>query len=237
METTENFTVQFLGIEFDVTILLMSLITVLCAFAFIYFSSRKMSMKPKGKQNLLEFLYEFVQGAISQNLGEYTKNYSLFFFTLFFFVFFANTLGLLTKLELGGYNWWTSPTSNFMIDFGLSLIVALVVHVEGIRKRGLKAYLKSYLGEMPVMMPMNILEQITNVLSLALRLFGNIYSGEIVMSLVLQLASISIFLAPVSMGINLIWTAFSMFIGGIQAYVFIILSSKYVGEKILDEEE
>ena len=90
---------------------------------------------------------------------------------------------------------------------------------------------------MPAMLPMTILEQFTNVLSLAVRLFGNIYAGEVVTSLIVNLVGINIFLAPLSFGINLVWTAFSLFIGSIQAYVYNILSSKYVGEKILDEEE
>ena len=237
MESSENLLVQFLGIHFVVTILIMSLLVVLSAFLLIYFSTRKMSVKPKGKQNVIEFLYEFVQGAISQNLGKYTKDYSLFFFVIFFFVWFSNSIGLLSKVELGGYNFWTSPTASFGIDLGLALIVALVVHIGAIRKKGMSHYLKGYLGEMPAMLPMTILEHFTNVLSLAVRLFGNIYAGEVVTSLIFNLVGINIFLAPLSFGINLVWTAFSLFIGSIQAYVFIILSSKYVGEKILDEEE
>lgn len=237
MESTKNPTVQFLGLSFDVTILIMSLLVVLSVFLVVYFSIRKMSIKPKGKQNVIEFLYEFVQSAISQNLGKYTKDYSLFFFVLFLFVLFSNTIGLLTVVKAGGYNLWSSPTANFGVDFGLALIVGAVVHVGAIRKKGIKHYLTGYLGDMPAMLPMNILEQITNILSLALRLFGNIYSGEVVVSLILNLASVHFILAPVSFGINLVWTAFSLFIGGIQSYVFIILSSKYVGEKILDEEE
>lgn len=237
METTENFTISFLGIQFDVTILLMSLLVVVGVFFFVYFSTRNMSIKPKRKQNVIEFIYEFVRDTIEQNLGKYTKNYNLFFFTLFLFVLFSNIIGLLTKLDFGGYNWWSSPTSNFGVDLALALIIAVVVHIEGIRKRGLSTYLKGYLGEVPFMMPMNILEQITNVLSLALRLFGNIYSGEVVLALILRLMTVHFGLAPASFAINLVWTAFSAFIGGIQAYVFIILSSKYVGEKIIDEED
>ena len=124
-----------------------------------------------------------------------------------------------------------------MVDFTLSLIVAIVVHVEGIRKRGLATYLKHYVSPYPVMLPMNILDQFTSLISLALRLYGNIYAGEIVMSLIISMAHSSIVGASVGFVLNLAWTAFSMFIGCIQAYVFTILSSKYIGEKVVEEEE
>ncbi|MBM7636146.1 F0F1 ATP synthase subunit A [Streptococcus saliviloxodontae] len=237
METTTNPTVHFLGIEFDLTILVMSLLTVLIAFGIIFWTSRKMAIKPKGKQTFIEYIYEFVQNTIKPNLGEYTKNYSLLMFTFFFFILVANNLGLLIKLESEEHNFWTSPTSNFMVDFTLSLIIAVVVHFEGIRKNGIVEYLKSYLTPYPAMLPMNILEQFTNLISLALRLYGNIYAGEIVMSLIVSVGHSGLVGGPAGFVLNMAWTAFSAFIGCIQAYVFTILSSKYIGEKVCEEEE
>ncbi|EAO61437.1 H+-transporting ATP synthase a chain, partial [Streptococcus agalactiae 18RS21] len=79
--------------------------------------------------------------------------------------------------------------------------------------------------------------RITNVASLALRLFGNIFSGEVVTGLLLQLAVLSPFTGPLAFALNIVWTAFSMFIGFIQAYVFIILSSSYIGHKVHGDEE
>ena len=234
MESTKNPSVTFLGIEFDLTILAVSLLTVLIIFLLVFWASRKMSIRPSKKQNVLEFAYEFVTNTISQNLGHYTKNYSLLLFTIFTFVFTANNIGLLTAIKTDKYNFWTSPTSNFGVTFTLSVIIALVCHIEGIRKRGIKAYLKGYLKPNPVMLPMNILDQFSSLASLALRLFGNIFSGEVVTSLILQLAAVSVFTGPLAFILNGVWVAFSAFIGFIQAYVFIILSSSYIGEKIED---
>ncbi|MFS1663483.1 F0F1 ATP synthase subunit A [Streptococcus sp. zg-JUN1979] len=235
MESTSNPTVSFLGIDFDLTILAMSLLTVTIIFFLVFWASHKMSLKPKGKQNVLEFLYEMVNDTISQNLGNYTKNYSLLMFVIFTFVFVANNLGLLTKIEAGGYNFWTGPTENFGVDLTLSLMIAIVCHVEGIRKKGFGGYLKGFIEPYPAMLPMNLLEEVTNVASLALRLFGNIYAGGVMTSLLLQLAHLSIFAGPVAFVLNMAWTAFSVFIGFIQAYVFIILSSSYIGKKVNDE--
>nr|BAA23750.1 proton-translocating ATPase a subunit [Streptococcus equinus] len=237
METSVNPTAHVFGIEFDLTILAMSLLTVIISFGIIFWATRKMTLKPKGKQNFIEYVYEFVQNTIKPNLGEYTPKYSLLMFTFFFFILIANNLGLLVKLESEDYNFWTSPTSTIMVDCTWSLIVAIVVHVEGVRKKGVKAYLKGYLSPFPMMLPMNILEQFTNVLSLALRLFGNIYAGEVVTALIVGFGTKSLIFAPFALALNLAWVAFSAFIGCIQAYVFTILSSKYISEKLPEDED
>lgn len=237
METTQNPTVQLFGIHFDLTILTMSLLTVLIVFAFIFWATRQMNIKPKGKQNVIEWFFEFVQGIIKPNLGKYTSNYSLLAFTLFFFVLVANNVGLMTKLEANEYNFWTSPTANAAVDFGLALMVAIISHVEGVRKSGWKEYFKEYVSPTPAMLPMNILEEITNVVSLSLRLFGNIFAGEIVLNLLVQFSHLNIFVAPVAFILNMIWTAFSIFISSIQAYVFVMLTSTYIGKKVNHEEE
>ena len=226
METTSNPTVSLFGIDFDLTILAMSLLTVIIVFGVVFWSSRDMTIKPKGKQNVLEFIYEFVNNTISQSLGKFTKNYSLLLFVIFTFVFTANNLGLLVSVKSEHYNFWSSPTSNFGVT---------ISHIEGIRKKGFKGYLKGYLSPYPAMLPMNILEQFTNLASLALRLFGNIYSGEVLIDLILQLVKWSVFAVPISFALNLVWVAFSAFIGFIQAYVFIILSSNYIGDKVNEE--
>ncbi|MBF7093901.1 F0F1 ATP synthase subunit A [Streptococcus sp. HF-1907] len=236
MESTSNPTVSFLGLDFDLTILAMSLLAVTIVFVLVFWASRKMTLKPKGKQNVLEYVFELVNSTIKQNLGGYTNNYSLLMFVIFGFVLTSNMIGLLTKLETKDYNFWTSPTANFGVTLTLSLLIAVVCHVEGIRKRGFLGYLKGFLEPMPGMLPMNILEELTNVASLALRLFGNIYSGEVVMSLILELAKVNAFTGPIAFIINIAWTAFSVFIGFIQAYVFIILSSSYISNKVNGEE-
>lgn len=237
METSVNPTMEFLGVKFDLTILAMSLLTVLLTFLIIFWSSRKMQLKPKGKQNVLEWIYEFVQGIIKPNLGRYTGNYSLLFFGLFFFLLIANNIGLVTKLEIGDYNLWSSPTSNAAYNFGLALLIAIIVHFEGIRKNGIKKYLKEYLSPTPVMLPMNLLEEFTNVISLTLRLYGNIFAGEIVLSLLTGFAHYSPIAWPVAFILNVLWTGFSVFISAIQAYVFVMLSSTYIGKKVNHEEE
>ena len=82
MEESLNPTVNIGPISFDLTLLAMSLVTVLMVFAFVYWASRKMTIRPKGKQNALEMIYDFVIGFTKPNIGEsYIKDYSLFLYS------------------------------------------------------------------------------------------------------------------------------------------------------------
>lgn len=224
-------------VTFDLTLVVVSMITISIIFLLVFWASRRMELKPKGKQNVLEYIYELTVNFTKGNLGEEdARRYALFFFTVFTFLLVANNLGLMTKIETGdGTNFWTSPTANMAYDFGLAAIAVVFCHVEGIRRRGFKDYLKSFVTP-PAMTPMNILEEVTNLVSLALRLYGNIYAGEVLVSLLLQLSHQSAFTYPIAFLLNIVWTGFSVFISCLQSYVFVMLVSMYLNKKISSEE-
>ena len=237
MEESINPTINIGPVTFDLTLTVLTLLSVVVIFGFIYWASRNMTVKPKGKQSVLEYLYDFVVGFTEPNVGSrYMKDYSLFYLCLFLFMVIANNLGLMAKLQTtDGTNLWTSPTANLQFDLALSFGIILMTHIEGIRRRGIKKYLKAYITP-GFMTPMNILEEFTNFLSLALRVFGNIFAGEVMASLLITLSHQALYWYPVAFGANLAWTAFSVFISCIQAYVFTMLSSMYLGNKINDGE-
>ena len=117
----------------------------------------------------------------------------------------ANNLGLMAKLQTtDGTNLWTSPTANLSFDLVLSFCIIVMAHIEGIRRRGIKQYLKGFVTP-AFMTPMNLLEEVTNFLSLALRIFGNIFAGEVMTSLLLVLSHQAIFLVS-----NRIWDKLSL---------------------------
>ena len=237
MEESVNPTIQLGPVTFNLTLLAMSLLAVLLVFAFVYWASRKMTLKPSGKQNALEYLYDFVIDFTKGNIGsKYMKNYSLFLFSLFLFLVVANNLGLMAKLQTtSGEKLWTSPTANLGFDLSMSFLITLICHVEGIRRRGFKKYLKAFVTP-GFMTPMNILEEFTNFASLALRIYGNIFAGEVLSGLLVTLSHQAVFYYPLAFGLNLVWTAFSVFISCVQAYVFTMLTSMYLGKKINGEE-
>lgn len=225
-------------VTFNLTLLAMCIIVIAIVFLFVYSTSRNMTLRPKGKQTVLEFLLSFVSSVTDEHVEKpFRKQYSLFFFCLFLFVMVANNLGLMTKIETPDrMNLWTSPTANVGFDLSLSFLISIICQVEGIRQRGVKAYLKRFITP-AIMAPMNLLEEVTNVLSLALRLYGNIFAGEIVMGLILKMLESNVAWFPVTLVLNIVWTIFSIFISCIQAYVFTKLSSMYIGKKVNEEEE
>ena len=237
MEESINPTINIGPVTFDLTLTTLTLLSVVVIFGFIYWASRNMTVKPKGKQNVLEYLYDFVVGFTEPNVGSrYMKDYSLFYLCLFLFMVIANNLGLMAKLQMtDGTNLWTSPTANLQFDLALSFGIILMTHIEGIRRRGVKKYLKAFVTP-GFMTPMNLLEEVTNFLSLALRVFGNIFAGEVMTSLLILLSHQAFYWYPIAFVTNLVWTAFSVFISCVQAYVFTVLSSMYLGNKINDEE-
>ena len=237
MEESINPTINIGPVTFDLTLTAVTLLSVAVIFGFIYWASRSMTLKPKGKQNVLEYIHDFVVGFTEPNVGSrYMKDYSLFYLCLFLFMVIANNLGLMAKLQMtDGTNLWTSPTANLQFDLALSFGIILMTHIEGIRRRGVKKYLKAFVTP-GFMTPMNLLEEVTNFLSLALRVFGNIFAGEVMTSLLILLSHQAFYWYPIAFVTNLVWTAFSVFISCVQAYVFTVLSSMYLGNKINDEE-
>jgi F-type H+-transporting ATPase subunit a len=116
-----------------------------------------------------------------------------------------------------------APTASIETAAALALIVFLAVHVYGLRRRGLRAYLASYAKPTVIMLPLNVLAEITRTFSLMVRLFGNILSGEFVIATVLALAGLFV---PIPL------MALEILIGVIQAYIFTVLAAVFIGAGI-----
>lgn len=236
MESTWTFNVG--PVIFDGTVTTMSLLTVVIVFGLIFWASRKMQLKPTGKQNVLEWVVDFVNGISKDMIGHESRRYSLLNFTLFSFLLIANSIGLVTKLDnIHEQALWKSPTASPTVTLTFAVMVVLLANLGGIQKFGFKKYLKlSFWKEPQALLPMYILEEFTNVLSLGLRLYGNIFAGEILLGLIASMAQMSVFMYPVAIVLEMVWIAFSLFISALQAYVFVLLTNLYLSHKILEEE-
>ncbi|BAK21999.1 F0F1 ATP synthase subunit A [Melissococcus plutonius] len=224
---------------FDGTICLMVLLTCIIVFAFVTICTRNLQLKPKGKQNLIEMLIDFVKGIITDNLpSKEVTNFHLLAFTLFMFVLVANTLGLVTKVVVGNdLSLWKSPTADPLVALSLALIMIILTHLFSASRFGFKGYFKnSFLQPVGFLLPIKILEEFTNLLTLALRLYGNIYAGEVLLGLIASMVGISWWTLPLAIPLEMIWLAFSLFIGAIQAFIFVTLSMVYMAHKIEVEE-
>ena len=219
-------------IWFDGTILLMTLITCVIVFTLVFVCTRNLQLKPKGKQNFIEWVIDFVRGILGDNLpSNEVNNFHLLSFALFLFVFVANEIGLVTKIVVGETTFWKSPTADPFVTLTLALMMIAMTHFFGVQKFGLKGYFKvSFL-------PIKIIEEFTNIITLGLRLYGNIFAGEVLLGLIVDmLNNVGWLTLPVVIPLEMIWIGFSLFIGAIQAYVFVTLSMVFMGHKLEAEE-
>ncbi len=229
------------GIKFDGTVCIMVGLTCLLVFGIVYFFSRNMKLKPTGKQNALEWVVDFVRGIVSSNLpSKEVQDFHLLAFTFFLFVFVSNLIGLVTKIVIqpGDQSLWKSPTADPLVTLSLALTVVLLTIFYSIKKFGIKKYfVNSYLKPVGFLLPVNILEEFTNTLTLGLRLYGNIFAGEVLLTLLTKVAkSYGIVSFVLAVPLEMIWQGFSIFIGSIQAFVFVTLSMVYISHKIEEKE-
>jgi len=197
--------------------------TVLCLVA-----RRSLSVAQPGKlQIVLEDGVSALQSMLHDYVGHKGPRYLPLVTTMFVFILSGNLMGLIPGLK--------SPTSNLNVTLGCALTVAVYYHIQGVREQGLGHYLKHFAAPpgaplfiAPIMLPIEIISHISRVLSLSLRLFGNIFGEDLV---ILILFSLVPFLVPLPM----------MFLGlitaSLQAFIFVLLTTIYLGGAVATEHE
>ncbi|UUX33987.1 F0F1 ATP synthase subunit A [Fundicoccus culcitae] len=237
----ETRVIELLGIPVGVSTLLSLIATVLIIWALCKYCTRSLSAdKPNKGQLFLEWLVDFVNGIVGGAItDERVQMYQLLGLTLLLFVFVANMLGLPLILHIGEYSYWRSPTADPIVSLALALLMILLSHYLGISKLGLKNYfVQSYLKPVSFLLPIKLIEEFTNTLTLALRLYGNIFAGEVLLGLIAGLAtSYQPFTWIVGIPLQMVWQGFSIFIGSIQAYIFVTLTMVYLSHKVEVEHE
>jgi F-type H+-transporting ATPase subunit a len=174
--------------------------------------TRRLRLDPGRGQAAVELLVASVQGQIRETLQADPEPYLPFLATLFIFIASANLLSLVPGLE--------PPTAHLETDAALAVIVFFAVHWFGVRTRGLGGYLADFARPTWIMLPLNLLSEITRTFSLMVRLFGNIMSGVFVIGIVLSLVGL---LVPIP------FMALELLTGLIQAYIFTVLAMVFIG--------
>jgi F-type H+-transporting ATPase subunit a len=155
--------------------------------------------------------------------------------SLFLFILICN---MFTALGLGSkYDFLAAPAGDINLPLALALFVIVLVHIASIRARGFGGYCKHYLTQpfpiflMPFNLFINLVEEIAKPITLALRLFGNLLSGTLMLSLIAFLGVWKIGAIPVGnvlvLIVNPVWKLFDLAIGGIQAFIFALLTILY----------
>lgn len=227
----------FKGTAFEMTFnlsnVLMLFITCLIVFLIAIAATRNLQIKPTGMQNFFEWIMDFVKGIIKNNMDWKTGGrFHVLGITLIMFVFVANVLGLPMAISWDHKLWWKSPTADPVVTMTLATMIVVLSHYYGVRQLGMKEYLKGYIKPIPLLAPLKIIEEFANTLTLGLRLYGNIYAGEILIGLLASLGASSIFGFAGALVPALAWQGFSVFIGAIQAFIFVMLTMVYMAHKV-----
>jgi F-type H+-transporting ATPase subunit a len=175
--------------------------------------TRKLStdLKRSRWQNFLEIIVTAIEKQIEEVGLPHPEKYLGFLGTLFLFVAMAN---LFTVIP--GYQ---PPTGSLSTTVALALCVFVAVPIFGIKNQGMGGYLKSYVEPTVIMLPFNIISELSRTLALAVRLFGNMMSGAMIIAILL---TITPFVFPIVM------TALGLLTGMVQAYIFSILAAVYI---------
>lgn len=235
----KSFVFKFMGLNFDLTGIIGSTLMALAVFLICLWLARKVEIKPNKRQNVFEYLLDFTNGIVKDNVSDVDaqKHLSLYAFVLFLFIWFMNQLGMFMEVKVDDWVFIKSPTADPVATMSFAMMTLLLSFTFGVQRFGVGGYLKNYTQPVGFMLPINIIEEFTNFLTLSLRLYGNIYAGEVLLTLIgNDLAHAGgpftlILAAPLAM----IWQGFSVFIGSIQAYVFVTLSMVYIGKKVTTE--
>ena len=228
---------------YDITVNIPSaittLITVVLTFIFVMFITSRIKLRPDSKrQNMAELLAFFVSDNIIKgnvDWKKYGKGLWATALTLISFIAIANTIGVLIEVSYDGVIYVNSITADPTFTFTLAVLVIVFTHYAGLKYKGPKHYVGTYTSSGIGIAPFKIIEEFTNLLTLSMRLFGNIYAGEVLLALLATLATAGVFGAITGITGLVVWKGFSLFIGFIQAYIFTILSFIYLSHKINDE--
>lgn len=176
--------------------------------------TRRLSSGPERSrwQNALEIVVTLIERQIQEVGLRSAREYLPFIGTLFLFIAVANLCAIVPGYE--------PPTGSLSTTAALALCVFAAVPIFGIARLGFGAYLREYLRPSVLMLPFNIIGELTRTLSLALRLFGNIMSGTVIAAILLSVA-------PVFFPIVL--HALGLLTGLVQAYIFGVLATVYIG--------
>ena len=226
--------VQVFGVHLDLSVAISSAVTALLVLWLALRGARSAQAGvPQGLGNALEWYYEFIEGIARDAFSsERVKIFSPFLATLFLYTFVANQVGLVFNFVVGDKSYWMSPTADAHVTLTMALIVLVAAHVMSIRLNGIKGYLKGLLQPSPIGPLLVLMETFTNTLTHGLRLFGNIFAGEVLVGLLVGTLKYSFLLAILLSPALLIWQGFSLFIGTIQAFIFTVLAAVYIAQRV-----
>jgi F-type H+-transporting ATPase subunit a len=207
-------TIAGYNITINIEAVIMSWIAFSVLIVFGWFAAQKRTLIPKPLQVIGELLvnqlYQLAEDAMDKEKAE---KYGPLVVSLFLFLLLSNWLGIIPHLD--------EPTKDLNTPLAMALMGSAIAHYVGITSKGWKAYLSEYFQPFFFMFPLNVIDQLSKIVSISFRLFGNIMGGAIIILVVSHL-SYSLVLPP------FLNAFFGLFVGTIQAFVFTMLTIVYI---------
>ena len=180
-----------------------------------WFVTRRLTLHPNRRQAVVELVVTGIMGQVEEVIRKDPRPFLPMLGTLFIFLVAANLSGVLPAVQ--------APTGTLETPAALALIVFGSVHFFGLRARGPVGYLASFAKPKAIMLPLNIVSEITRTFSLMIRLFGNVMSGEFIIALIVGLAGLFV---PIPL------MALEILVGLVQAYIFTMLATVFIGASV-----
>ncbi len=209
---------QLFGMQVNWDTIYTTWLSGLIVIILVFAATRGRALVPSGWQNAVEMLIEGLCSQFQDNLGRKYRQVATMLLTLFMFILTANQIGLLPTNHLTA-----SPTNDVNTTLGLAIAASLAIHFYYIKNKGFGHWIGHFFHPFSVFVIMNLVEEVARPITLAMRLFGNILAGEILLEILYVLAP---WLVP------MIWIGFSLFVGVVQAYIFTTLVSIYLKESV-----
>ncbi len=187
-------------------------IVMIILFPLVYFLTRRLNTVPRGIQNLLEILADFVNGLLDDSIGkEEGRKFLPLVGTLFVFILFLNLSWFIPEMK--------PPTTDLSTTLAFAVITMVVVECAGIRKQGLGGYIKHFFQPTPFLFPLNLMEELVKPVSLSLRLFANMFGEKAAVAALLLMFPLFLPIPVMVLGVIM---------GVIQAFVFSLLTVVYI---------
>lgn len=207
------------------------LVVLLLTIFFIAVRVRLSVERPGGLQHTMEAIYGFVNDLASDTISNHPEKFVPYLTALGMFILCCNLIGLVPGLE--------SPTTMPIVPLGCALLTWFYYHYQGVRTNGPVGYLKHFIGPqdkdiplvmrmfLPILMfPIEVFSHLARVMSLTVRLFANMFAGEMVTLVCFSL---------IPLGAPLVFEGLHVFVSLIQTFIFVLLAAAYLGEATANE--
>jgi F-type H+-transporting ATPase subunit a len=189
---------------------------------FLLIRSRLSVEKPGGLQHLTEVFHEFINNQSADIIGPHSERFTPLLSAFFLFILVGNLIGLIPGLE--------SPTATPAVPMGCALVAFAYYNYQGVRAQGPLGYAKHFLGPVwwlsPLMLPIEIIGNLARVMSLTIRLYANMFAGDMVTL---------VFFSLIPIGIPVVFLLLHTGVSLLQAYIFTLLTTIYLSGAVAHE--